>query len=169
MKSDEADCERAFSAMKWFFDRLRTRSVGDMFEATVTGASAVNFLQNLEYDSELGPIKMRSEVNVEHNFRKLTSRTLGIFFISTAVSWQRTKSASWHSCAPKSTRKFVRVARKRMVLLGPVVANATGSNARSATHGSTTRASTSTRLQLPRTSSGCASGASNSRNLPTRG
>jgi hypothetical protein len=44
----EADCERAFSGLKWMFNRLRTTAGEDLVEATVCGASAVNFLTNCE-------------------------------------------------------------------------------------------------------------------------
>jgi hypothetical protein len=48
----EAEFERAFSAIKYAFPRLRSRSNEDLVEATPLGASAVEFLRNYEFDGD---------------------------------------------------------------------------------------------------------------------
>ena len=58
----EASCERAFSICKWAFDRLRTRSLADLVEATMRGNSAINFLRGrLSADPEDEEVVTRNE------------------------------------------------------------------------------------------------------------
>ena len=48
----EAECERAFSSIKWAFPRLRTSSMPDLVKWTCQGASAIALLRNFEFGTE---------------------------------------------------------------------------------------------------------------------
>lgn len=80
MNPTEAECERAFSTCKFAFNRLRTRSSGDLVEATVLGGSAVAHKTNHTYiDVEAPPPKhedVADEDNVAGTLRGIDASTL---------------------------------------------------------------------------------------------
>jgi hypothetical protein len=87
----EAECERAFSVIKYAFPRLRMRSNEDLVEATLLGASAVGFLRNYEFDGD-EPKTTKPKDEAVQEEEKISVALTGDAAMALIVEWEKTQA-----------------------------------------------------------------------------